>query len=280
MPYRAEISRRNPAYFIFTIDRSASMNDPHGRNSDKSKAETVADAINRIIANIIIQCSKNEGVYDYFGISVIGYGTDVGPAFAGPLAGRPYATTSELEANPARLEARKQRVPDGSGGQVDVEVKYPVWFEATAAGATPMRRALGFACGLAHAWIEEHPHGYPPIVMNLTDGEASDGDPQETARRLTSLQTSDGNVLLFNMHLTSEARNVVLYPSSDAVLDDPFARQLYAISSVLPDPMLQQALTMGLSVRHGSRGFVFNGDVVSAIAFLEIGTKPANMALR
>ncbi len=280
MPYRAEISRRNPGYFIFTIDRSASMNDQHGRNSDKSKAESVADAINRIIQNIVIQCSKNEGVYDYFSVSVIGYGSEVGSAFSGPLAGRPFASTSELEAYPARLERRKQRVPDGAGGLVEVEVKFPIWFDAVASGSTPMRRALGSAYGLAYAWIQDHPDGYPPIVMNLTDGESSDGDPAEAARKLTSLETSDGRVLLFNMHLSAEEGAAVLYPSSESALNDPFARQLYSISSQLPEAMLQQALAMELPVRQGSRGFVFNGDVVSAIQFLEIGTKPANMALR
>lgn len=280
MPYRAEISRRHPGYFIFIIDRSASMNDQDGRNSDKSKAQSVADAINRIIQNIVIQCSKNEGVYDYFSVSVIGYGSEVGSAFLGPLAGRPFASTSELEANPARLEKRKQRVPDGAGGLVEVEVKFPIWFDAVASGSTPMRRALGSAYGLAYAWIQDNPGGYPPIVMNLTDGESSDGDPAEAARKLTSLQTSDGNVLLFNMHLSADSAKPVLYPASETALSDPFARQLYSISSRLPEAMLEQALAMELPVRQGSRGFVFNGDVVSAIQFLEIGTKPANMALR
>jgi hypothetical protein len=116
--------------------------------------------------------------------------------------------------------------------------------------------------------------------MNLTDGESSDGDPAEAARKLTSLETSDGRVLLFNMHLSAEEGAAVLYPSSESALNDPFARQLYSISSQLPEAMLQQALAMELPVRQGSRGFVFNGDVVSAIQFLEIGTKPANMALR
>jgi len=280
LPYRAEISRRNPGYFIFTIDRSASMNDVLGGNVEKTLAQSVADAINRIIANIVIQCSKNEGVYDYFSVSVIGYGADVGSAFSGPLAGRPYATASELEANPARLEARKQKVPDGAGGLVDLEVKFPIWFDAVAAGATPMRQALTMAAGFARTWIAEHPDGYPPIVMNLTDGESSDGDPADAAHALTSLESSDGNVLLFNMHLSSKGGSPVLYPSSDAMLGDPFAKQLYAISSVLPEAMVHQAQGMDLKVEAGSRGFVFNGDVVSAIQFLEIGTKPANMALR
>jgi hypothetical protein len=280
MPYSAEITRRHPAYFIFTVDRSASMNDEHASNSGKSKAESVADAINRIIANVVIRCSKNEGVYDYFSISVIGYGAQVGSAFSGPLAGRPIASASELDANPARLEARKQRVRDRNGKMVDIDVKFPIWFDAVAEGATPMNRAFGSAYGLAYRWAEDHPTGYPPIVMNLTDGESTDGDPQEAARRITSIKTNDGNALLFNMHISSGTGEAVLYPPAPDELPDSFARGLFAISSVLPEAMLHQASALELPVAPGSRGFVFNGDVTSAIQFLEIGTKPANMAIR
>jgi hypothetical protein len=280
MAYRAEITRRHPALFIFMVDRSASMNDDDGAGSGTSKAQSLADAINRIIADIVIRCSKNEGVYDYFSVSVIGYGSEVGSAFCGTLAGRPYASASELDANPARLEARKRRMRDARGRMVDVETKFPIWFDAVAKGATPMTRAFGSAYGLALRWAEDHPAGFPPIVMNFTDGESTDGDPQEAARRIASVKTSDGNALLFNLHLSRSAGGAIQYPPSDAGLPDSFAKQLFGISSVLPEPMLQQAAALGLPVTPGSRGFVFNGDAGSAVQFLEIGTKPANMAPR
>ena len=53
------------------------------------KCDVVADALNRLLSELTIKCAKEEGVRDYFSVSVIGYGgSNVGPALAGPLAGR------------------------------------------------------------------------------------------------------------------------------------------------------------------------------------------------
>lgn len=280
MSYGAEISRRNPGYFIFLVDQSGSMSDPQGGNAGKSKAQSVADAINRIIQNLVIQCSKNEGVFDYFCCSVVGYGKSVQSGFSAALSGRPYASMSELEANPMRLDTRTQRIPDGIGGLVDVQVKFPIWFDAVAAGGTPMCQAIGAAYQLAESWLSRNGSGFPPIVMNLTDGEATDGNPLIGAQRLSGLQSTDGNVLFFNMHLSMTTGQSALFPSNEGALVDEFARLLFKMSSALPESMIRQAQSMELPVQPGSRGFVYNADIVSIIQFLEIGTKPSNLALR
>jgi len=280
VPYSAEISRRNPAYFVFLVDQSGSMSDPQGGNPGRTKAQSVADAINRIIQNLVIACSKNEGVLDYFCVSVIGYGATVESAFLGGLAGRPIAKTSELENHTARLETRTQRVPDGAGGLVDVSIKMPVWFDAISSGGTPMCQALTMAYDLVNEWLQRNPSGFPPIVMNLTDGEASDGDPRDAATRLTSLSSTDGNVLCFNMHLSTQAGQAALFPNSDTNLVDAYARMLFSMSSPLPESMVQRAKSMEISIVNGSRGFVYNADIVSVIQFLEIGTTPGNLALQ
>ena len=57
MPYTAEISRTNPSCFLFLIDRSGSMEDKFP-DSGKAKAEGVADAINRLLQNLVIKCAK------------------------------------------------------------------------------------------------------------------------------------------------------------------------------------------------------------------------------
>src|SRR5579871_6938009 len=97
MPYTAEISRTNPSCFLFLIDQSGSMEDPIPASPDadgpapaagRTKAEGVADAINRLLQNLVIKCAKSEGVRDYYHIGVIGYGNKTGPAFSGPLADR------------------------------------------------------------------------------------------------------------------------------------------------------------------------------------------------
>ncbi len=256
------------------------MADPQGGNPGKSKAQSVADAINRIIQNLIIQCSRGDGVLDYFCCSVIGYGASINIGFSGQLSGRPFATTSELDAKPARVETRTQRQPDGAGGIIEAPTKFPIWFDAISSGPTPMCEALKQAYTLAETWVTRSPGGFPPIVMNLTDGESTDGDPLAAARKLTTLNVSDGNVLLFNMHLSTATGQACMFPGSSTGLIDAYARHLFEMSSLLPQSMLQQAQSMQIAVSDGSRGFVYNADIVSLIQFLEIGTKPSNLALR
>ena len=55
MAYSAEISRSNPSCFLFLIDRSGSMDDAFGAgDSTRKKADGVADAINRLLQNLVI----------------------------------------------------------------------------------------------------------------------------------------------------------------------------------------------------------------------------------
>ena len=63
MAYSAEISRTNPSCFLFLIDQSGSMGDSFGAGeSSMTKANGVADAINRLLQNLVIKCAKEEGV--------------------------------------------------------------------------------------------------------------------------------------------------------------------------------------------------------------------------
>ena len=52
MPYSAEISRSNPTCFLFLVDQSSSMLEPFGGQAGKNKSEGVADALNRLHANV------------------------------------------------------------------------------------------------------------------------------------------------------------------------------------------------------------------------------------
>src|SRR5438309_8265074 len=131
MPYTAEISRSTPSCLLFLIDRSGSMDDPFGAGESKrKKADGVADAINRLLQNLVIKCAKSEGVRDYYHVGVIGYGGDstaarVSAAFSGSLAGREIVPLSEIANAPARIEERAKKVSDGAGGLVEQKVKFP-----------------------------------------------------------------------------------------------------------------------------------------------------------
>jgi hypothetical protein len=278
MPYSAEISRVHPSCFLFLIDRSGSMSDPFSGGAEgKSKADGVADAINRLLQNLVIKCAKSEGVRDYYYVGVIGYGAEVGPAFGGTLAGQEMVPISQVADHPARVEERTKKVDDGAGGLIDQAVKFPIWFDPVAHGGTPMCQALDRAQQLMSGWVAQHAESYPPIVINITDGEATDGDPRPHAETLRQLATSDGNLLLLNCHLSGAAAAPVLFPESAAGLPDPYAEQLFEMSSILPARLREAAQAEGYAVGEQPRGFAFNADLVELIRFLDIGTRPSNL---
>jgi hypothetical protein len=278
MPYSAEISRANPSCFLFLIDQSGSMEDPFaGGESLRKKADSVADAINRLLQNLVIKCAKEEGIRDYFYVGVIGYGDKVGPALSGALAGKELASISEIGNQPARIEQRVKKVEDGAGGLVEQPIRFPVWFDPKAHGATPMCQALKTAHDVLARWLPQHPDSFPPIVINLSDGEATDGNPAAAALALRQLHNNDGNVLLFNIHLSAKGGHPIEFPDSEANLPDQYARQMFELSSMLTPTMRSIAQHEGYVVSETSRGFVFNADMVSVIKFLDIGTRPSNL---
>jgi hypothetical protein len=277
MPYTAEISRTNPSCFIFLIDRSGSMSDSFSSNG-RRKADGVADAINRLLQNLIIRCAKEEGVRDYFHVAVIGYGAQVGPAFSGPLTGRDLVPISEIAEMPARIEERTRKVDDGAGGLVDQTVRMPIWFDPVANGGTPMCQAISQAQDLARRWIDQHPTCFPPTVIHITDGESTDGDPSELMRGLTSVGSVDGDVLLFNVHISSNPMATpIAFPDSSVRLPDQYAEVLFRGASPLTPFMCSVAREQGITVSEGARGFVLNGDLVLVIQALDIGTRPSNL---
>ena len=278
MSYSAEISRANPSCFLFLIDRSGSMEDPFGGGEpNRKKADLVADAINRLLQNLVIKCAKEEGIRDYFHVGVIGYGEKVGPALAGPLAARELAPISDIGNMPARIEERKKKMEDGAGGLVEQTIRFPIWFDPVAHGATPMCQAFVSAHDVLTRWLAQHPDSFPPIVINITDGEATDGDPSMPADALRKLQSSDGNVLLFNIHLSSKGAPPIEFPDTADALPDQYAQLMFELSSPLTPYMRTVAQQEGYSVSENSRGFVFNADMVSVIKFLDIGTRPSNL---
>jgi hypothetical protein len=275
MPYSAEISRTNPTALVFLLDQSSSMLEPFGGQPEKRKADGVADALNRLLQNIVLKCAKADGIRDFFHVGMISYGGRVGSAFGGPLAGQTLVPVGRLADNPVRVEVRTRKVDDGAGGIIEQQFKFPVWFEARPTGRTPMCAALAQAKEYVQGFLAAHPDCYPPMVINITDGMPTDGDPRPAAKELQALASRDGDLLLFNAHVSDKQNRPVEFPTDMAGLPDDFARLLFRMSSELPPKLLEAARSEGYTVGPQARGFVFNADLVAVIRFLDIGTRVA-----
>lgn len=183
MAFQAEISRSNPTCFLFLVDQSSSMVEPiMGVPGNPRKAEFVADALNKTIANLVVTASEDTDVWRYYQIGVIGYGKTVQPILAGNLEGERLVWIDEIYSNPLRIDERTVKESDGAGGIVEVKTKFPVWFEPMANGQTPMCAALELASDLLAEWVSANRMSYPPTIINLTDGQANDGDPRIQAK--------------------------------------------------------------------------------------------------
>ena len=103
------------------------------------------------------------------------------------------------------------------------------------------------------------------------------GTLSPSPRRSWPLGTNDGNVLVYNAHLSEVSAMPVQYPSDESEAPpDEYAKQMFRMSSVFPDPVVELAAGMGLSVTQGSRGYVYNADMVALVQFLDIGTRAAS----
>ena len=254
------IDRRHPGCFIFLLDQSESMKDPISGANGTAKSRVLADLINDLLLTVVSRCIKerDEPPRHYYDIGIIGYGQEVRPLLGGSLAGRTLASVAEVA-------QAVIRVADSAEGR-------PIWFDPNSSGRTPMCEALNLAGRTLAGWIRAHPDSFPPIVINISDGMSTDGDPTVWGQRLRELATRSGNLLFFNICLSSVGGNAVSFPSSPTGLPDQYGQALFQISSELPDFMSRRATELGYEVQPGARGFVYNADIQAVIRALDVGT--------
>ena len=281
MPYQREISRDHKACILFLLDQSYSMVEPLGGTANR-KCDELSKAVNGWLYNMSIRASGDEGIRDYMDVGLIGYRTDqqanpiIQPALVGPLAGRPLVSITDVGNHPARIDTVVQRIQDEDTGQwIEFPSESPIWIDPVAEGSTPMCHVLYHAYQILSQWIQQHPDSFPPIVIHISDGESQDGDPIPYADAIKNLATKDGNVLLFNCHLSMTQAQQVAFPSTPDGLPDALARVLFNMSSVLPDMFYRSALAEGLHLQPGARGMAFNADMVVLVKFLDMGTRAA-----
>lgn len=223
-----------------------------------------------------MKCARGSDIRDFFHVAVLGYGQATGSAFTGPLAGRDLVPISDIAKSPARVEERVRKIPDGVGGLIEERFELPIWIDPINVGGTPMTQVFEKAQHILRGWLQAHSDCYPPMIINVTDGEADDPATAATAANaLKSMSSLDGSVLLFNIHISSINTNAVVFPASEVGLPDDKAVALFRMSSELPPQLISFAKESGLGAGPGSRGFAFNTDMTNLISILDVGTKTA-----
>ncbi len=282
MPYSQEISRSTPAYIVILIDQSFSMDFPFGEYG--SRAEECAKAVNRVLRELVLACTDGEDIKNSCDISILGYGKDesINNAFSGFLGNKSVVSIQDLTEHCLRVENTKRKIPDGAGGIIEIDDQFPIWVEPVAAGTTPMGEALEETYNLVKAWIFKHSTSFPPIVINITDGEATSvSRAKVAAQKLNGLATEDGQVIVLNAHIAGGSESEIVLPASPDELPkgDINAKFLFDISTILPPVMLERASAAGMKPSPYSKGFVYKAKLETMVQLLEIGTKADFMLL-
>ncbi|MDO4758463.1 MAG: VWA domain-containing protein [Rikenellaceae bacterium] len=277
--YRQSITRAHRTAFFLLIDGSGSMAEEIPfRGVICSKAQALATVTNELIFELIERARRTDGIRDYYDVAIWSYSGDEAVRSLLPN-GLKLISIEELAALPVERMKRTIDVTLPNGEPALRQVEIPTWVKPTACGLTPMVEALRTARDELALWIarEEHRTSFPPIVFNITDGDATDGTVEElrsVASQIRQLHTEDGNVLLMNIHIGHALSSHTFLPNEEegAALEGR-ARLLYDLSSELPD-----CFTEAIHTAKGGyglppyRGMGFNTSISELVTMLNIGS--------
>ena len=284
--YTAQITRNTPTAFIFLIDQSVSMqNYTTLYGEEMPMAEAVARIVNHQLNELVLRCIKGSETRDYYDIAIIGYGENAYSGWKGELEGRDFVKPSELKEHPYKKITTKKETRTRKGVKV-VEVEEVQWIEAEATqGWTRVHHAFEKAKGLLDEWMEKHHDKdcYPPTIINITDGEFNGATKEyvlQQANELKSMFTNDGNVILFNIHISANKAICVTCPASkDEVSFSSLATTMYEMSSLLPMRYSDRIADLrgDGTPNNRYRAMSINADMSTLIQLMDIGT-PTNIS--
>lgn len=286
IPYTAQITRNTPTAFIFLVDHSVSMQKMTTLFGERmTMSEVAARIVNNQINELVLRCVKMGDVRHYYDIAVVGYGEDAYSGWQGELEGRDFVSPEELKNHPFTKIVTRKETRTRKGVQVK-EVEQVQWVSARSDGGwTCYHEAFDYAKKLLDEWMEEHHDKdcYPPTVIHITDGEyngATKDEVMQKANELKAMFTNDGNVILFNIHITADLNaDAVACPiSKDELGGDAYAETLFEMSSLLPERYNQdiaRCLDDTRAGRHVAMGM--NADATTLIKLMDIGT-PTNIS--
>ncbi|MFI3294674.1 MAG: hypothetical protein R3Y19_01490 [Rikenellaceae bacterium] len=271
----ARITTTTPQAIIFLVDQSGSMSEKILWDGHlMSKAEAVSSVINMVLEEILARCNSFGVIKNYFVISVLGYGGD---GVNSLLSGDGFVRASQLSGE--FVERREiTNVHQVGGRKVLTSSSRRIWVVPRCEGESPMCAAYDRSYDILSAWIPafRNTHTPQPLVINITDGEATDAPMpklRHSSGRLKSLSTLEGETILMNIHISCVASGSQLFPNAELSPENEclVARRLFALSSVMPESYNHEIASISGDTPP-YRAFACNTQITDLLKLLDISS--------
>lgn len=277
--YSQEITRQHRTAFILALDRSGSMQESvrFGKKV-MSKAEAVSIIANALITELIDRCRRTDSLRNYYDVAVVGYSNDN----IEMLLGRDGMLSID---DLSRISPRRRTLSDeeqlSEQNSAIFQHSLDEWFTPHAEGNTPMYEAMLRVRDLAKEWCEksENRQSFPPVVINITDGEASDCDDNELrdiCEQIKRIATDDGNVLLINIHISTDSTlPAIIFPMAEELTGaGRYSRLLAECSSIMPSAFDSAICEMkGRGATPPFFGMGYNASIIELLSMVNIGSR-------
>lgn len=277
--YSQEITRQHRTAFIIALDRSGSMQESvlFGQKQ-MSKAEAVAIIANALITELIDRCRRTDSLRNYYDVAIVGYSDNQVDMLLGQDGMLSIDDLSKITPHRRILSQEEQL---STHDRAIFQHSLDEWFAPHAEGNTPMYEAMLKVRDLAMEWCEksENHQSFPPIVINITDGEASDCDDNELrdiCEQIKRISTDDGNVLLMNIHISTDyTQPAIIFPMVEELSGaGRYSRLLAECSSVMPSAFDNAIREMkGQGATPPFFGMGYNASIIELLSIVNIGSR-------
>ena len=278
--YTQEITRRHRAAIVIAIDQSSSMGGSITiSNNEVSKAEVVSMVTGRLIDELILRSRRDNSYRNYYDIALIGYSKDSVYSLLGDEIA--FAPITELVGRSVRRVPYLLSFNTINRGIQRMYEDVSMWIEPRNEGSTPMYKMINCVTELVRAWCdkEENRESFPPLVFNVTDGEASDANYdmlRSAAMRLRKTGTQDGETIFANVHISSDTNHApILFPSLlEVPLSIRHAHLLMDMSSIIPEQLHPYICECRHSYSQPPYiAMSYNASISELVAMLNIGSR-------
>ena len=277
--YNQEITRKHRAAFVLLLDRSMSMQQiVRFGHMVATMSEVVAYTANTLITEFIDRCRRSDGIRDYYDVAVLGY---CNHRVESLLSEDGFISIKKLADRMPRITnvAFESELDDGS--RLLTNHRQHRWVEPLAEGNTPMYEALLHARNLVEEWCEQEQNqeSFPPIVINITDGEptdCTDNDLLDVCTLIKRTATANGNTLLINIHICSNnnLQSTIFPMPEELTRASDKVRLLADCSSTMPQAFDNAIHELkGLGAMPPYIGLGYNATVVELLSMINIGSR-------